>query len=71
MYIPVNRFSIQEYIQGMLNAASIVVPDPSNDERFIREREVLAMTGLTKSPLSDQFPRHFQRGWIYSAHGRM
>jgi len=44
MYTPIEPMSILDYLQTLLNAASIKLPDP-NQDRFIRAQEVFEMTG--------------------------
>lgn len=66
MYNPVQPISILEYLQSLMNAASIKLPDP-NQDRFLREPEVLRMTALSRSAMyrrikDGTFPKHFKIG---------
>ena len=69
MYNPVQPISILEYLQSLMNAASIKLPDP-NQDRFLREPEVLRMTALSRSAMyrrikDGTFPKHFKIGGHY------
>jgi len=69
MYHPIESISIEEYLQRLMNAASTRIPKPE-DDRFLREREVLKMTGLVRSALyrritAGTFPKPYKIGRQY------